>query len=246
MGSATPSVESMYNARIGKYELLELPERIDDAQLPEIKLVNVKIERKQKRMENIFSNALLKRIKERVDKKEGVIILQNRRGFATQVYCEDCGEIEMCKECSVGMVHHINKNILQCHYCGASRPVPKGCTTCGSLNQKFFGTGTQRVEDELDYYLPDINLERVDSDTINKKGKMGIILNNFRKGEIVEVIKDNGSLGVTVIENGELGIVIDDKDQGSLLVDFGMEYSIQREYYVSYHEIKSRNDYADN
>ncbi|MBI9070908.1 MAG: primosomal protein N' [Melioribacteraceae bacterium] len=184
LGSATPSIESMYNALIGKYELLELPERIDDAKLPDIKLVNIKIEQKQKRMENIFSNALLKKIKDRIEKNEGVIILQNRRGFATQVYCEDCGEIEMCKECSVGMVHHISKNILQCHYCGASKPVPKGCTTCGSLNIKFFGTGTQRVEDELDYYLPDVNIERVDSDTINKKGKMGILLNSFRKGEI--------------------------------------------------------------
>jgi primosomal protein N' (replication factor Y) len=82
------------------------------------------------------------------------------------------------------MVHHLNKNILQCHYCGIVKHVPKACTNCGSLALKFFGTGTQRVEDELDYYFPSAKIERVDSDSINKKGKLGEILNSFRKGEI--------------------------------------------------------------
>jgi len=184
LGSATPSVESMHNAKNDKYKLLELKERIDDAKLPEMKLINITNERKKKRMENVFSNILLKEINNRIEKKESVIILQNRRGFATQVFCDDCGEIESCTECSVPMVHHINRNELICHYCGLSRPVPKGCSNCGSVALKFFGTGTQRVEDELDYYLPDIKMERVDSDTINKKGKLASILNGFKKGEI--------------------------------------------------------------
>jgi len=184
LGSATPSIESMHNAENGKYDLLELKERVDNAQLPEIKLVNVNIEKKKHRMENIFSKTLLEEIKKRIEKKEGVIILQNRRGFATQVYCEDCGEIQMCSECSVPMVHHISKNILVCHYCGNSMPVPKGCTNCGSLSIKFFGTGTQRVEDELDFYFPEIRMERVDSDALNKKGKLASIFNDFKKGEL--------------------------------------------------------------
>ncbi len=184
LGSATPSIESMYNAKTGKYELLELTERVDNAVLPEIKLVNVIIEAKKKRMENIFSQELLFKIKERVEKKEGVIILQNRRGFATQIYCEDCGEIIMCDKCSVPMVHHLKTNSIRCHYCGEVKDVPKTCPNCGSTALKFFGTGTERVEDELLFHFPNIRIERVDSDTINKKGKLGNILNRFKNGEI--------------------------------------------------------------
>ncbi|NOX64713.1 MAG: primosomal protein N' [Chlorobi bacterium] len=183
LGSATPSIESMYNALSGKYELCELKERIDDAELPQVYLVDVTIEQKKKKMDGAFSKILLEKISDRIRKEESVIILQNRRGFATQIYCEDCGEIEMCDECSVSMVHHINRNILQCHYCGSTKPVPKACRHCGSLSLKFFGTGTQRVEDELQYYFPDVKIERVDSDSINKKGILGEILNRFRRGE---------------------------------------------------------------
>ena len=184
LGSATPSVESYYNASIGKYELLELKERADNALLPEIKLVNVIIEAKKRKMENIFSHELLFKIKDRLQKKEGIIILQNRRGFATQIYCEDCGEIVMCEKCSVPMTHHLKSNTLRCHYCGAVKEVPKVCPNCGSPNLKFFGTGTERVEDELLYHFPEIRIERVDSDTINKKGKLGEILKRFANGEV--------------------------------------------------------------
>lgn len=184
LGSATPSVESMYNALSGKYNLLELKERIDNAKLPKIKLVDVTIEKKRKKMDSIFSRELLDEIGNRLKKKESVIVLQNRRGFATQVFCNDCGEVLTCPDCSVSMVHHLNKNILQCHYCGIVQPVAKACPLCGSLALKFFGTGTQRVEDELDYYFQNVNIERVDSDSTSKKGRLGEILNSFRKGEI--------------------------------------------------------------
>ena len=184
LGSATPAVESMHNALNGKFTLLELPERVDNAKLPRIRLVDVTIEKKRKKMEGIFSQTLLEAIGERIKKKESVIILQNRRGFATQVFCNDCGEVLMCPDCSVAMVHHINKNILQCHYCNIVQPVPKACPVCGSISLKFFGTGTQRVEDELGYYFPNVSIERIDSDSISKKGSLGEILNRFRKGEI--------------------------------------------------------------
>jgi primosomal protein N' (replication factor Y) (superfamily II helicase) len=183
MGSATPSVESMYNAINKKYELLELQKRIDDAKLPSVNLVDVSVEQKLKKMDGAFSKALIEKINDRIQKKESIIILQNRRGFATQIYCEDCGEIEMCENCSVSMVHHISKNMLQCHYCGNAKPVPKACVKCGSLSLKFFGTGTQRVEDELLYNFPDVKIERIDSDTLNRKGKLGEILNRFKSGE---------------------------------------------------------------
>lgn len=184
LGSATPSIESMYNAKSGKHVLLDLPERIDNAKLPKIELIDVTAEKKKKKMESVFSKTLLDAINERLQKKESVIILQNRRGFATQIFCNDCGEVITCEDCSVPMVHHLNKNILQCHYCGIVKHVPKACPVCGSIALKFFGTGTQRVEDELDFYFSHAKIERVDSDSINKKGKLGEILNSFRKGEI--------------------------------------------------------------
>jgi len=184
LGSATPSIESKFNASTGKYKLLELKERVDNATMPEIALINITQQKKAKSMKNIFSDILLEKIADRIKKNEGVIILQNRRGFATQVFCDDCGEVYECSDCSVSMVHHLNKNITKCHYCGRTTPVPKACTTCGSTALRFWGTGTQRVEDELDFHFPEAKIERLDSDSINKKGKLSLILNSFRKGEI--------------------------------------------------------------
>ena len=184
LGSATPSIESMHNALTGKFKLLEMPKRIDNAKLPEIELVNVSVERKKKKMENIFSKFLLDKIEDRLNKREGIIILQNRRGFSTQVYCEDCSEIETCENCSVPLIYHINKNILQCHYCGFIKDVPHACTNCGSLSIKYFGTGTERVEDEIEYYFPNVRVKRVDSDSVTKKNSLSKILLGFSRGDI--------------------------------------------------------------
>ncbi len=183
LGSATPSIESMYNAQSYKYKLLELPERVDNAKLPLITLVDVNKERKKKRMENIFSKVLLDKIEERLKRGEGVIILQNRRGFSTQIYCTDCGEVEYCDNCSVPMVYHINKNNIQCHYCGLVKDVPNACTHCGSIQLKYFGTGTERVEDELEFYFPNVKMSRIDSDSISKKSSLSKLLFSFGSGE---------------------------------------------------------------
>ena len=184
LGSATPSIESMYNAKTEKYNLLELTERIDNAKLPLITLVDVNKERKKQRMENIFSKILLNKIEERLKRSEGVIILQNRRGFSTQIYCTDCGEVELCDNCSVPMVYHINKNNIQCHYCGLIKEVPGACTHCGSIALKYFGTGTERVEDELEFYFPKVKMSRIDSDSITKKSALSRLLLSFGMGEI--------------------------------------------------------------
>lgn len=184
LGSATPSIESMYNAKSGKYTLLSLPERIDNARLPLITLVNVVSEKNEKKMESSFSKKLLDKIEQRLTKKEGVIILQNRRGFATQMFCFDCGELEMCTNCSVSMVYHINSDTLKCHYCGDTRKAPKQCNKCGSHSIKFFGTGTERVEDELQYHFPSAVIRRIDSDSIQKKGMLPKTFAEFNNGEI--------------------------------------------------------------
>ncbi len=184
LGSATPSVESMYNAETGKYKLLTLPKRIDDAKLPKITFVNIAHEKNKSKTETVFSNLLIDKIEDRLKKNEGVIILQNRRGFSTQIFCNDCGEVEMCENCSVPMVYHINQNKIQCHYCGLVKPAPHACTHCGSINIKYFGTGTERVEDELQFYFPNAKIERIDSDSITKKSYLSNLLLSFSKGDI--------------------------------------------------------------
>ncbi|HMN23491.1 MAG: primosomal protein N' [Ignavibacteriaceae bacterium] len=184
LGSATPSIESMYNAETGKYKLLSLPKRIDDAKLPKITFVNIAHEKNKTKSETVFSKILIDKIEDRLKKKEGVIILQNRRGFSTQIFCNDCGEVEMCENCSVPMTFHINQNKVQCHYCGLIKPVPGACTHCGSINIKYFGTGTERVEDELQFYFPSTRIERIDSDSIKKKSYLSNLLLEFSKGDI--------------------------------------------------------------
>ncbi|MBK7631392.1 MAG: primosomal protein N' [Ignavibacteriales bacterium] len=184
LGSATPSIESMYNAKIEKYKLLSLPKRIDDAKLPKITFVNITHEKNKTKSETVFSKILIDKIEDRLKKKEGIIILQNRRGFSTQIFCNDCGEVEMCENCSVPMTFHINQNKIHCHYCGLTKPVPGACTHCGSINIKYFGTGTERVEDELQFYFPNARIERIDSDSITKKAYLSNLLLSFGKGDI--------------------------------------------------------------
>lgn len=184
LGSATPSIESMHNAETGKFKLLALPERVDNSKLPVITLVDLIEEKRKKMMENNFSKTLLEKIDSRLKKKEGTIILQNRRGFSTNLYCTECGEIEMCTNCSVSLVFHINQNKLKCHYCGLVKDIPNECSHCKSRNLKYFGSGTERIEDELLYYFPKAVIERIDSDSISKRGKLGETLINFRNGEI--------------------------------------------------------------
>jgi primosomal protein N' (replication factor Y) len=184
LGSATPSIESMYNTETGKYKLLSLPKRIDDAKLPKITFVNIAREKNKSKSETVFSKTLIDKIEDRLNKKEGVILLQNRRGFSTQIFCNDCGEVEMCENCSVPMVYHINQNKIQCHYCGSVKPAPGACTHCGSINIKYFGTGTERVEDELQFYLPNAKIERIDSDSISRKSYLSNLLLSFSKGHI--------------------------------------------------------------
>jgi primosomal protein N' (replication factor Y) len=184
LGSATPAIESMYNAESGKYKLIKLEERIDDAKLPKITFVNIAHEKNKTKTETVFSKPLLDKIEDRLKKKEGVILLQNRRGFSTQIFCNDCGEVEMCENCSVPMVFHINQNKIHCHYCGTIKSVPGACTHCGSINIKYFGTGTERVEDELQFYFRNAKIERIDSDSITKKSYLGNLLLSFSKGDI--------------------------------------------------------------
>lgn len=187
LGSATPSLESMYNARSGKYHLLEITKRADEAKLPSISVIDVLEQRKKRRMKGVFSQTLLDAIADRLGKKEGIILFHNRRGFASRLECNECGTIPMCPHCSVALTFHKHLDNLRCHYCGHSTKAHHICQECGSLEVREVGTGTQRIEDELHAVLADMNLtaaiQRMDLDTTSRKGTHRAMLGKFSRGE---------------------------------------------------------------
>lgn len=199
LGSATPSIESYSNAINGKYSLLTLPERADGAVLPPITIVNMIDERKRaysdakvkskeigkKAFENLsrsISSMLESNIRERLEKKEGIILLQNRRGFAPFIECRSCGYVEQCDRCNVTMTYHATKKHMRCHYCGKVKPAPTVCSKCGGFEFALNGFGTQRVEEELNSLFPSATILRMDMDTTTRKGSHDKILQQFGNG----------------------------------------------------------------
>ncbi|MEN3038251.1 MAG: primosomal protein N' [Candidatus Kryptonium sp.] len=184
LGSATPSLESYHNAKIGKYHLLVLPERVDNAKMPRIEIVDMIKERKEHGNKTSISNLLAQKIEERIRKNEGVIIFQNRRGYSTYIECQDCGYVEMCDNCSVTLIYHKAQNHLRCHYCGFVKNVPEKCRKCGGIKLKLKGVGTQRVEDEISQILSDVKVIRMDLDTTMGKRSYDKIMQKFANGEV--------------------------------------------------------------
>lgn len=188
LGSATPSLESMYNAQTGKYELLKIEKRADKAKLPEIKIVNTLSERKNNQLNGSYSSTLIEKIIDRLERKEGVILFLNRRGFASYLFCPDCGNVPMCKYCSVTLTYHKVKNYLRCHYCGYSTEAYKNCPVCGYHGLIEIGTGTQKIEEELINILEQnhqtATIERIDLDSTSRKGSLRKKLYDFYKGRI--------------------------------------------------------------
>ncbi|MCX8057421.1 MAG: primosomal protein N' [Ignavibacteria bacterium] len=196
LGSATPSIETYFNALSGKYHLIELKKRIDNAQLPIISLIDLKSEREENRMIGSFSQTMIDKIKNAISRNEKVIILQNRRGFATYVMCPSCGYIEQCKNCSVTLTYHLITKEYICHYCNYSKKELATCPVCGSKEIKYKGIGTQRVEDELEQIIPGSRIARMDLDTTQKKYSFSRILNDFGEG------KYNILLGTQMVAKG--------------------------------------------
>ncbi|MBK9250284.1 MAG: primosomal protein N' [Ignavibacteria bacterium] len=188
LGSATPSMESMFNAGMGKYHLLEISSRADGATLPSIRVVNTKEERKLKLMNGAFSRDMMSAIEERITRKEGVILFHNRRGFASYLECTDCGDIPHCKNCSVTLTYHKGTNLLRCHYCSYNTVAVQCCEVCGSVDIREVGTGTQRIEEELEHAFNirgmSPKIQRMDLDTTSQKGSHRKMLQQFSNGEI--------------------------------------------------------------
>lgn len=180
MGSATPSMESFYKAQQGKYTLLTMKKRIDNIPLPKIEAVDM---REELRMGNrkIISQKLAQLIEETLAKKQQMIIMLNRRGFSTFVMCRSCGFVIKCPECGMPMVYH-RRGVLQCHHCDITEPVPDICPKCSSHYIKFFGSGTEKLEEELAKNFPNARVIRLDRDTTGKKFAHQNILKQFKAG----------------------------------------------------------------
>ncbi len=184
LGSATPALESYYNAQTDKYKLVELMDRFGDIQLPEIQCANLRKERKQKSMQSDFSSFLIEHIREALALREQVILFQNRRGYTPLWMCEVCNWTPNCTQCDVSLTYHKQSNQLKCHYCGYSTPPVGSCSSCGSNRLKMLGFGTEKIEDELGVFFPDKIIKRLDLDTTRSKNAYATILNEFGGGGI--------------------------------------------------------------
>jgi primosomal protein N' (replication factor Y) len=182
LGSATPSVETYYQAKTGKYGLVTLNQRYGDAQLPDIKLINVREERKAKTMKNDFSSVLYNEIKKNIGKKEQTILFQNRRGYSPYLNCEECNWIGECERCAVSLTYHLGTKELRCHYCGHHEPPPRVCPACGSGKVKMMGFGTEKIEDDLKIMFPEATTLRMDLDTTRTKNAYQQIITEFEGG----------------------------------------------------------------
>lgn len=179
LGTATPSIETYYNALQGKYGLVELTERHQQIQLPAIEVVDIKELARKKRMTAQFSPLLLQKIREALEQKEQVILFQNRRGFAPMIECRTCGWIPKCKNCDVSLTYHKGLNQLTCHYCGYAEPIPKACPACGGVELVSRGFGTEKVEDSIKEIFPEARIARMDLDTTRTRTayeKLSLIL----------------------------------------------------------------------
>lgn len=196
LGSATPSIESYYQATTGKWGLVKLNKRFGDAQLPEILLVDTLREKKFKTMRNDFSSVLLEDLKRCLDNNEQAILFQNRRGYAPYLNCEDCAYIPKCTSCSVSLTYHMHSGELRCHYCGFTEKVPQKCDACGSTKMKSVGFGTEKLEEDLKLFLPEARIQRMDLDTTRNKNAYQNIIKDFETG------KTNVLVGTQMVTKG--------------------------------------------
>ena len=196
LGTATPSMESYYNAQTGKYGLVELKTRYQGIQLPEIRVVNIKDLRRRKMMSGPFSPILLAAMREALSDNKQVILFQNRRGFAPMIECRVCGWVPKCKNCDVSLTYHKRLNLLTCHYCGFTYTVPSSCPNCDNPNISGRGYGTEKIEDLLSDIFPEARVARMDLDTTRTRNAYERLIGDFSRG------KTNVLVGTQMISKG--------------------------------------------
>src|SRR2546426_2293279 len=186
LGSATPSLESFYNAQKGKYALLGLPQRADDKKMPLVRVIDMRQEARKEKGTPIFSQKLKEEITSRLERKEQVMLFLNRRGYATSMQCPKCGYVAQCPNCSVALTYHRSKQKLLCHICGHDEPAPSVCPNekCRNPAIRYAGLGTEKVEDTLAKLFPRARVKRMDSDALKRKEDYRRILGDFRTGKI--------------------------------------------------------------
>ena len=184
LGSATPSLESYHNAATGKYELVHLSQRVDDQQMPLMRVVDLRQERRKEKIAPILSEKLSQAIADRLEKREQTILFLNRRGFSTSLLCGNCGEARNCPNCSVALTFHRHMARLSCHLCGHTAAVPKKCPQCGKDALIYAGFGTEKVESTVSQFFPKANVRRMDADSMTRKEAYRETLRNFRSGKI--------------------------------------------------------------
>ena len=184
LGSATPSLESYFNAKKNKYALVELPDRVEQRPLPEVEIIDMRQEFQETGHEQIVSRKLAAEIKDRLDRKEQVMVLLNRRGYSPLVLCRTCGKTLECQNCAVALTHHKREQKMICHYCGYTAPVPKACVHCGSEYVYFLGTGSEKLEELLHGMFPQARIARLDRDTVRGHEDFERTLNALNEGEL--------------------------------------------------------------
>jgi primosomal protein N' (replication factor Y) len=186
LGSATPSLESYHNAQKGKYQLIELRERVEQRPLPKVEVLDMRSEFQQKNKEEevLFSAGLTQAIRERLARGEQAMVLLNRRGYAPVVLCRSCGETVQCENCAIALTHHKRDHKLECHYCGFKRAVPQVCPHCESEYIYFIGAGSEKLEDRLHGLFPAARIGRMDRDTVRGKADFERMLSSFDNGEL--------------------------------------------------------------
>jgi len=184
LGSATPSLESYFNARKNKYTLLELPDRVEQRPLPEVEIIDMRQEFQETGQEQVISRRLAQEIRERLDRKEQVMVLLNRRGYSPLVLCRTCGKVLECKNCAIALTHHKRSHRMECHYCGYVAAIPKACVHCDSEYVYFLGTGSEKLEELLHGMFPQARIGRLDRDTVRGREDFERALNALNEGEL--------------------------------------------------------------
>ncbi len=205
LGSATPSLESYFNATKNKYALIELPDRVEKRPLPEVEIVDMRLEFQETGREQVISRKLAEEIQHRLDRREQVMVLLNRRGYSPVVLCRTCGKKLECKNCAIALTHHKREHKMVCHYCGYTAPVPKACVHCGSEYVYFLGTGSEKLEELLHGIFPQARIARLDRDTVRGHEDFERTLNGLNEGELDIVVgtqmiaKGHDIHGVTLV-----------------------------------------------
>ena len=182
LGSATPSLESYARARKGVYHLLSMLERVNELKLPSVEIIDMRDELKSGNR-SMFSKLLYEKLSERLARGEQSVLFLNRRGYSTFVMCRECGYVAECPHCDISLTYHHTSRSLKCHYCGHEERMPKSCSSCRSEHIRFFGSGTQKVEEEISKVLPGARVIRMDVDTTRKKGAHEKLLTAFSEGK---------------------------------------------------------------